>query len=197
MTATHTTATPPRSPVQTSGPPNVKGDKLDLSEGKRVLVDPPSNDELDRFRHQWRNEVEAKRHDGASERVGRRKEESTVEGIRAKPTAISTSPANAKMSPRKSTRTLHVAVDDDEQPAAGPSKRQTSSAITQTPEKVLSRPCVDKDHAVQLYARAVESEQSGQINEALMLYRRAFKMDGMSLHTAAITCSSNSTERLG
>ncbi|KAL7421995.1 hypothetical protein Q5752_003767 [Cryptotrichosporon argae] len=34
-----------------------------------------------------------------------------------------------------------------------------------------------KDRAVQLYARAVESEQSGQLNDALRLYRQAFKLD--------------------
>lgn len=34
--------------------------------------------------------------------------------------------------------------------------------------------------AVQLYARAVENEQAGKLNDALMLYRRAFKLDGGS-----------------
>lgn len=32
--------------------------------------------------------------------------------------------------------------------------------------------------AVSLYARAVESEQAGKLNEALILYRKAFKLDG-------------------
>lgn len=33
-------------------------------------------------------------------------------------------------------------------------------------------------HAVALYSRAVESEQEGKLNEALILYRKAFKLDG-------------------
>jgi hypothetical protein len=31
---------------------------------------------------------------------------------------------------------------------------------------------------VSIYARAVEAEQAGQLNDALNLYRQAFKMDG-------------------
>jgi hypothetical protein len=34
--------------------------------------------------------------------------------------------------------------------------------------------------ALQVYAQAVESEQAGQLSEALNLYRQAFKMDGES-----------------
>ena len=52
-------------------------------------------------------------------------------------------------------------------PVASPSSRSHRS----------SRPH-DTEQAVQIYARAVESEQSGKLNEALILYRRAFKMDG-------------------
>ena len=187
-----TTATPPRSPVQTSGPQIARSDKLDLSDSKTLLADQPSNDELDRFRHQWRNEVQAKRHEGASERPGRRKEseESAGEVVRGKPIVTSTSPARAKTSPRNFIRTLRtLGLDDEDHPAAGPSKRQSSASIVQTPEKSSSRPVADKDYAVQLYAKAVESEQSGQLNEALILYRRAFKMDGMSLFSATITRS--------
>lgn len=36
----------------------------------------------------------------------------------------------------------------------------------------------DKLDAVAVYARAVEAEQSGKLNEALVLYRKSFKMDG-------------------
>ncbi|WRT66627.1 uncharacterized protein IL334_003586 [Kwoniella shivajii] len=35
----------------------------------------------------------------------------------------------------------------------------------------------DKERAVQLYTKAVESEQSGKLNDALLLYRKAFKLD--------------------
>ncbi|WVF71200.1 hypothetical protein IAT40_006000 [Kwoniella sp. CBS 6097] len=35
----------------------------------------------------------------------------------------------------------------------------------------------NEDRAVQMYAKAVESEQSGKLNDALLLYRRAFKLD--------------------
>ena len=36
-----------------------------------------------------------------------------------------------------------------------------------------------KGDAVTIYARAVEAEQAGQLNDALNLYRQAFKMDGV------------------
>ncbi|OCF30685.1 F-box protein 9 [Kwoniella heveanensis BCC8398] len=35
----------------------------------------------------------------------------------------------------------------------------------------------DEERAVQMYAKAVESEQSGKLNDALLLYRRAFKLN--------------------
>lgn len=40
--------------------------------------------------------------------------------------------------------------------------------------------------AVTVYARAVEAEQGGQLNDALKLYRQAFKMDGKSRSGKAI-----------
>lgn len=39
----------------------------------------------------------------------------------------------------------------------------------------------NKLDAVAIYARAVEAEQSGKLNEALVLYRKSFKMDGAPL----------------
>jgi hypothetical protein len=47
-----------------------------------------------------------------------------------------------------------------------------------TSEGALSAPASSASHAVSLYARAVESEQAGKLNEALILYRKAFKLDG-------------------
>ncbi|WVQ67343.1 uncharacterized protein L199_005539 [Kwoniella botswanensis] len=35
----------------------------------------------------------------------------------------------------------------------------------------------ERESAIQIYQRAIESEQSGKLNEALMLYRKAFKLD--------------------
>nr|XP_019011236.1 uncharacterized protein I206_04548 [Kwoniella pini CBS 10737]OCF50017.1 hypothetical protein I206_04548 [Kwoniella pini CBS 10737] len=35
----------------------------------------------------------------------------------------------------------------------------------------------DKERAISIYTKAVESEQSGKLNEALLLYRKAFKLD--------------------
>ena len=38
----------------------------------------------------------------------------------------------------------------------------------------------DQEEGVRLYGQAVEAEQEGRLNDALMLYRRAFKLDGGS-----------------
>ncbi|MCQ8812043.1 hypothetical protein NQU36_29715, partial [Escherichia coli] len=49
--------------------------------------------------------------------------------------------------------------------------------------------------AVQLYAQAVENEQAGQLNDALQLYRKAFKIDGESLHVYVNRASLTSRQR--
>lgn len=47
--------------------------------------------------------------------------------------------------------------------------------------------------AIQLYTEAVEHEQSGKLNEALILYRKAFKLDGMCLMA---TLTADNVDRL-
>jgi F-box protein 9 len=68
-------------------------------------------------------------------------------------------------------------------PVAGPSRspRSATVGLGNTEQRPQS-----KDQALQLYTRAVESEQAGKLNEALMMYRRAFKLDGEArTHTRA------------
>ncbi|OCF60933.1 hypothetical protein L486_00577 [Kwoniella mangroviensis CBS 10435] len=51
----------------------------------------------------------------------------------------------------------------------------------------------ERESAIQIYQRAIESEQSGKLNEALMLYRKAFKLDDDIDRTYAISLKNKST----
>lgn len=46
--------------------------------------------------------------------------------------------------------------------------------------RAFGRKAIAQGDAVSIYARAVEAEQGGQLNDALNLYRQAFKLDGES-----------------
>ncbi len=153
---------------------------------------PITDDELERFRREWREEVLAKRAGGHDARArGDRSNlasgpkstdlNSSDPASKSKPfepiLSISTSPIkSAVKSPPPIRRPLSVDVKTS---TAGPSRAQ----IVPPPGKIGKIPfrnprVQDKDRAVQLYGRAVESEQSGKLNDALMLYRKAFKLDG-------------------
>ncbi|KIR98656.1 F-box protein 9 [Cryptococcus deuterogattii 2001/935-1] len=139
------------------------------------------DEELERFRAQWREELKAKKAGvssgvnignviwkGKGQGVEREYEES-------KDRATLTSPKTPRMA-----HPLPAFEDDDDAPRAGPSKAAPAAAIIKGSNHSKTHPKkvrTDKERAVQTYAKAVESEQSGQLNEALILYRRAFKMD--------------------
>ncbi|KAK8864651.1 hypothetical protein IAR55_001901 [Kwoniella newhampshirensis] len=57
----------------------------------------------------------------------------------------------------------------------GPTSTSPTSSKSRQPR--ISHAGAEKERAVQLYAKAVEHEQSGKLNDALMLYRKAFRMD--------------------
>jgi F-box protein 9 len=74
-----------------------------------------------------------------------------------------------------------VKTQDKPNPLAKPTSPRSKHALPAT-----TKPHAGKDHgpatvstkkAVEAYAKAVEHENSGQLNEALHLYRKAFKLD--------------------
>ena len=54
------------------------------------------------------------------------------------------------------------------------SPKATFQSLANKPSNVVD----PQQHALQLYTEAVEHEQAGKLNEALILYRKAFKLDG-------------------
>ncbi len=174
-----TSATP--SPTS----PSIRLD-LDLGDFERLRIaeikpdGPIEDDELERFRNQWKTEVQTKQRDGSITKPGpgKRKE---VEKPQDEPDIAEktvTLPVRLKVSPVKATRRLSIHLD--ELPVAGP-RTPLGTAFAHKPIKLPPRVVARKDEAVQLYAKAVEREQTGQLSEALMLYRKAFKLDGSSL----------------
>ena len=161
-------------------------EKLHLSErGESTAgAGPLDEDELDRFRNQWKTEVQAKRQREASAwRVTQNEGDLPQQADASRPgdNPSETSTASLQVSPAKASRPL--AVELDEPPEAGPSRRHPATGPIKRPAKPAVRSTNGKEDAVQLYGKAVEKEQSGQLSEALMLYRKAFKLDGEAFAT--------------
>ncbi|KAK4685981.1 F-box protein 9, partial [Tremellales sp. Uapishka_1] len=113
---------------------------------------PITDEELVKFRQEWKQEVLSKKN-GAGAGPSSRKE-------------VSPSKAAKRTSPLPTMSSLLPDLDEIQ---PGPSRPKIPS----------KQPALkEKESAVQLYAKAVENEQSGRLNEALMLYRKAFKLDG-------------------
>ena len=136
---------------------------------------PPSTDEeLEAFRKEWRQEVQAKKHDPQAH--------SQVHPLiwNGEPTSSysQTGPSSeAKertLSPRRPTKLPSPQQQIHALPPSAPSLAGPSTA--RRPRKVVE---ADED-PVAIYAQAVEHEQSGRLNDALRMYRRAFKLDGGS-----------------
>ena len=169
-----TTSASPRSPAARSLDPS-ELERLQISDGEGVI----GNVELERFRKEWKDVVRTKRTAGPGR--ARRKEDDRAAATPRPPDDArdgerkTSSPERRKVSPAKAPRPLSPDLGETQ---AGPSRRIPASSPP-TRSHRSSRPH-DKEQAVQVYARAVESEQSGKLNEALILYRRAFKMDGTS-----------------
>jgi F-box protein 9 len=133
---------------------------LDFTEARRSTNgDVPS--ELERFRKEWEAEVKARR-DGVS--IGPVRWKSDRE---ERQEAESSSAAQWRVLPK----------DMDER---HPDQPGSSPPTSKSP--VLARTNVIRaqraNDALEIYSRAVEHEQSGQLNDALLLYRRAFKLNG-------------------
>lgn len=162
-------------PEPADPPPHVLD--IDLTEFEKLRIaqletdGPIEDEELERFRDQWRHEVQAKRQEGASSVPGQRKGSERPPDPTGR-AGITTVKAE---SPVRSTRRLSI--HRDETPGAGAPKPSDVLPVQKHP-RLPARVVEAKEQAVQLYARAVEKEQSSQLSEALMLYRKAFKLDG-------------------
>ncbi|ORX35641.1 hypothetical protein BD324DRAFT_630936 [Kockovaella imperatae] len=137
---------------------------LDLGTEPRVSTAGDGPSELDRFRKEWQAEVQAK------------KQGVSVGPVRWKSNEVTKRPVSSA-GPSTSPRAQWRAMPPDEDTHKEALKQVASSS------KILIQPRVSPirakraEDAVEIYARAVEQEQSGQLNEALLLYRRAFKLN--------------------
>lgn len=143
------------------------------SEKEQAIIEGGDQDELERFRQEWRAEVKGRRRiDGTSfvPQASTLRSAGKVSEARASP-VLEFRPAT---SPQKSTKSPIAATTSLPDSTFGRSPSKTNAAEA-GPSRVKARP---QQTAVELYAEAVENEQSGQLNDALMLYRKAFKIDG-------------------
>jgi F-box protein 9 len=160
--------------------------------------------ELERFRREWEQEVKQRRQ-GPQQGVSSpptRKQAITVE-VEEEPT----SPEKQKIAWREGDGSIRevlaglrleeVELEEDDSPVASTSKAASPPVRTKplsptkythllpTATKLRSIAATKAADAVVLYSRAVEAEQTGRLNEALALYRRAFRLDGECCHCCA------------
>lgn len=158
---------------------------------ERAIIQGGDDDELERFRREWRAEVTKQRQPQPQGLPGKGKPGAAAEppahervtAPRSPETKTTTSRSTAlarSPSPVKSYKLPENERDRSPTKVKAPSSFATSRIHDPTAGATAgpSRPKTQYS-AVQLYAQAVESEQSGQLNDALLLYRRAFKLDGM------------------
>lgn len=146
------------------------------------------DDELEAFRQQWKAEV-ATRRPGAEASSSKRTAE--VHTLVTSPP----SPEPTGTVPRSDVGAARTSVKVPISPTK-PSRREGKAPLVQSPPQhgrrasigpiptsptsksiPFPRPQRDRSSAVALYAEAVEAEQSGRLNDALQLYRKAFKAD--------------------
>jgi F-box protein 9 len=122
-------------------------------------------EELERFREEWRKEVKDR-----TKPAERLKQAPASKPPHPPPAPQSPVRVKAPLSPPQGTKEWQV---EETRMPLGP---VTSPKAPRRTEHAQSRSQTSK--AVELYGRAVDSEQSGQLNEALHLYRKAFRLDG-------------------
>jgi len=140
------------------------------SEKEQAIIEGGDEDELERFRQEWKAEVKGRR---GLRNYGIPLRESAAQETQNQ---VDRSVASPENSPKKSITS--PSVENANLPDATVVRSPTQNG--RTLDAGPSRP---KKHysAVQLYAQAVENEQAGQLNDALQLYRKAFKIDGEPL----------------
>lgn len=170
---------------------------------ERAIIQSGDDDELERFRREWRAEVTHRRKgdtggvrsngETASQAQNRTEDHPTSRLQERSPGTmagvfepISTSPTRHGQS-SKPTQTQSggiIARDCSRSRSRSPTNVKQPSGLPSTTRSHEAGPSKSTPQtqasAVQLYAQAVENEQAGQLNDALLLYRRAFKIDGTS-----------------
>lgn len=166
---------------------------------------PPSADELERFRQEWQEEVRQRKGQGPSNISHPRADSGHRPSPPSTAARMSAPPLNARQSdhkrPERSVTAKGKASDFDRQggharktsvgqpdtyPTSPPRPARTVD-IKQSRQDSLAVEEVTVPKAVDNYAKAVEFENMGKLNEALQLYRSAYKLDGKS--TRSRRCS--------
>lgn len=155
------------------------------------MAAPSTDAELERFRREWEQEVKQRRQGpqlGVSS-PPTRKLEVEVEEEASSPEKQKIVWKEGEGSIREvlaGLRLEEVELEAEESPAStstSPVKTKPLSPtkythLLPTATKLRSIAATKAADAVVLYSRAVEAEQTGRLNEALALYRRAFRLDG-------------------
>jgi F-box protein 9 len=148
-------------------------------EAKPDAVDANEDEELERFRSEWRREVQSKRQPVAP---ASHHDEPTHHSQILDGTKRSTSPSKGRIKPKSPVISLGLLNDEKDLTRLGTDPIPAKSLITSAPPveaavkvKVALDPQLE---ALQIYGRAVEAEQSGRLGEAVMQYRKASKIDG-------------------
>ncbi|WVN87671.1 uncharacterized protein L203_102857 [Cryptococcus depauperatus CBS 7841] len=147
-----------------------------------------NDDELERFRTQWRQELKVKKAEVDSygmnvESIIWKEKEQDQAGEpgnhllwnKEKAPAYTSKSLGMDHAPRPAFEVQDDAPESSWSSVTYPDARITSSGSVEAQQ--VRKPLTQRERAVQIYAKAVESEQGGQLNEALMLYRKAFKTD--------------------
>lgn len=143
--------------------------------------------ELERFRNAWKQEVKAQR--GAeSESNGKGREQNIP---RESGSLSSVTTKNVERSPTRTATVVLRDLDEDAEESSVATSMQTSSSKRTIPFPVHQETGDKREQAIALYSRAVEHEQAGKLNEALIMYRKAFKLEGKLLLSS---CRSSQTE---
>lgn len=120
------------------------------------------SEELVRFRQQWLQEVRQKK--------GQPSSTTSPAGPPPSATASASNEEQARPQSPPAHRTAHRRMSHDApSPPASVRKPATPSAVAQFSPALL--------RAVEVYSTAVQHEQRSELNEALRLYRTAFRMD--------------------
>lgn len=171
------------STMVSSSPPKIGG--LSLSE-------PDTEVELERFRREWQEEVKGKARKVPPAEItippkSKGKDKADSDGVAIAQVQVDEPDLALQLS---RTRSGASAATSSKPVPISPKKvlRSPVKSTSRLPEPPLSTSPTkipfrapqlrkDRDAAVVIYSRAVEAEQSGRLNDALGLYRTAFKMD--------------------
>lgn len=128
-----------------------------------MSVPPEDPEELARFREEWKEEV-------------RRKKHPTISTELPQTAPSDAGPLSHKPSSSKDIKDTPTNVQDSHSnPLDSPTHKKRSPEIVNKPIDIVLSP--SQQAAIDVYRKAVTAEQKGQLDEAVHLYRIAFKKD--------------------